>query len=81
MGKFAETANVGLLKQQKSITVYRLSTKENKLPVSVFHLQETNGSSLFHFLFAANKWKLLFSVNYVFIIYIYLNSSIYIDIY
>ncbi len=38
-----------LLKQQKSITVYRLSTKENKLPVSVFHLQETNGSSPFPF--------------------------------
>ncbi len=45
-----------LLKQQSSITIYRLLTKENKLPFSankrkfavfVFHLQQTNWSCFF----------------------------------
>jgi hypothetical protein len=52
---------LGLLKQQMSITVYHLPTKETKL----LHI--------FHFLFAENKRKLPFSVSSVFIFYIYIN--------
>jgi hypothetical protein len=43
-----------LLKQQSSITAYRLPTKENKFPFSVSVLQETNGSCFLSF--AAQHW-------------------------
>ncbi len=51
---------VRLLKQQLSITVYRLPTKGNKLPFSVYSKQTE--VCRFRFSFAANKRQLPFSV-------------------
>jgi hypothetical protein len=56
--KWPQALMARLLRQQSSITVDRLPTKENKLPfpfaankqkfdVSLFHLQQTNGSCRF----------------------------------
>ncbi len=61
-----------VLKQQRSITFYRLPTKENKLSFSHFLFAE-NIRKWCHFCFpfAANNWKLPFSVHSVFRIYIY----------
>ncbi len=68
-----------LLQQQTSITVYRLTTKENKLS--------------FCFLFAENKWKTTVSVFRIYIymdkywngsiysIYIYISISLFVYIY
>jgi hypothetical protein len=56
-----------LLKQQSSITIYRLSTKENKLPFSVSIFRKEMEVYHFRFPFAANKWKLPFSVSSVFL--------------
>jgi hypothetical protein len=54
------------VKQQSSITVYRLPIEENKLSVP-FRLQQTQTAFCrFHFLFAGNKKKLPFSVSSVF---------------
>jgi hypothetical protein len=43
-------------------TVYRLPTKENKLPCSISVYSKQKEVCHFHFLFAANKQKLLFYV-------------------
>jgi hypothetical protein len=40
---------VRLLRKQTLITIYRLPTKENQLPFSVFRLQKTNGSLMLPF--------------------------------
>ncbi len=53
-----------LLQQETSITVYRLLTKENKLPFSVCRKQTEVCCPLFPF--AANKQKLPLSVSSVF---------------
>jgi hypothetical protein len=53
-----------LMKQETSITVYRLLTKENKLPFSVCRKQTEVCCPLFSF--AANKQKLPLSVSSVF---------------
>ncbi len=94
-----------LLKQQLSITVYPLPTKENKLSFSVsvcskqtevfhFHFPLSKQTEVchFHFLlskqtefchfrfpFAANKWKLPFSLSLSLYIYVYVfwNSNMY----
>jgi hypothetical protein len=55
-----------LLKHQLSITVYRLPTKKNKLPLSDNVFSKQKKVCRFHFPFAANKWKLPFSVSSVF---------------
>jgi hypothetical protein len=55
-----------LLKQQSSITVYRLPTKENKLPFSVSVCSKQTEVGRFRLPFAANKWKSPFSVSFVF---------------
>jgi hypothetical protein len=47
---------------EPAIVDYRLSTKENKRPSSIFRLQQTNRVCCFHFPFTENKWKLPFSV-------------------
>jgi hypothetical protein len=52
-----------LLKQQSSITVYRLPSKENKLPFSVSIFSKQTEVCRFCFPFATNKQKLLFSVS------------------
>jgi hypothetical protein len=52
-----------LLKQQLSTTVYRLLTKKNKLPFSVFVCSKQTDVSSFVFPFAANKWKSPFSIS------------------
>ncbi len=49
-----------LLQQPSSITVYDLPTKENKLPFSVSVCNKQSQVCYSHFLFAANKRKLLF---------------------
>jgi hypothetical protein len=64
MGTFAETANVDYC-----LSVYRLPTKENQIPCSVFRSQKIN--RILPFQFAANKQKLAFSVISIFHIYIY----------
>jgi hypothetical protein len=51
-----------LLKNQLSITVYRLMNKEKKLPFSVSVCRTETEVYLFHFLFAANKRKLAFQL-------------------
>jgi hypothetical protein len=55
MGMFAETATVD--------TIYNLLIKENKLPFSVSICRKQTEVCRFHFLFAANKRKLPFSVS------------------
>jgi hypothetical protein len=54
MGTFAKTA---------IINFYRLLTKENKLPFSISVCRKQMEVYHFHFPFAANKRKLLFSVS------------------
>ncbi len=58
------------LKQQLSIIIYSLSTKENKLLFSVSVCSKQTEVCLFSFVFAANKRKLPFSISYVFYIYL-----------
>jgi hypothetical protein len=65
-----------LLKQQTSITVYRLSMKGNKLPFSVCRTQTEVCS--FRFPYAANRRKLPFSVSSVICIYVLKSQTIYI---
>ncbi len=55
-----------LLKQQSSITVYCLPTGKTN-----FHFPFQFAANNFDFLFAAKKWKLLFSVNFT----LYLRNS------
>jgi hypothetical protein len=52
-----------LLKQQSSITVCCLLTKENKLPSSVTVCSKQTEVGRFHLPFATNKWKLPFSIS------------------
>jgi hypothetical protein len=59
-----------LLKQQTLITVYRLPTKVSKLTFSVCRHQTE--VCRFRFPFAANKWKLPFSVSSFCCMYVYL---------
>jgi hypothetical protein len=46
---------VCFLKQQFSITIYHLLTKEKKLPFSVFFCRKQTGICRFHFPFAQTK--------------------------
>jgi hypothetical protein len=48
------------------MTVYRLPTKENKLPFSVSVCSKQTEVGRFRLPFAANKWKSPFSVSFVF---------------
>jgi hypothetical protein len=50
------------MKQQSSILVYRLQTKENKLPFSLSVCSKQTEVCRFHFPFAANIRKLSFSI-------------------
>ncbi len=59
-----------LLKQQLSIIIYSLSTKENKLLFSVSVCSKQTELCLFSFVFAANKRKLPFSISSVYYIYL-----------
>jgi hypothetical protein len=64
MGTFVETAIIDYC--------YRLLTKENKLLFSFSICSKQTQVCPFHFLFAANKRKLQFSVNSIFCIFIYI---------
>ncbi len=64
-----------LLKQQTSITVYRLPTNKNKLLISVFPLQQTNRSCSFP-LFSVYIYIYI----YIYKMYILKRQHIYIDI-
>jgi hypothetical protein len=62
-----------MLKQQSSITVYRLLTKENKLlfSVFVFRLQQTNGSCCFPCIHIYVKRNCIYICLYNVYIYVY----------
>jgi hypothetical protein len=55
-----------LLKEQTSITVYRLPTKENKLAFSVFRFQKTKGGLPFPFSVCSKQTEVAVSV-YIYI--------------
>jgi hypothetical protein len=56
-----------LLKQQLSITIYRLLTKENKILFSISVCGKQKEVCCFCFLFVANKQKLPFSISSTFL--------------
>jgi hypothetical protein len=58
----------------RKITIYHLPTKENKLPFYVSVCSKQTKVCRFCFPFAANNWKLLFSVSFVFHKYIYIHK-------
>ncbi len=66
-----------LLKQQTSITVDRLPTKGNKLPISVSVCSEQMAVSRYRFPSAANKWKLPFSAFGCVCVHLYLYLYLY----
>ncbi len=70
-----------LLKQQSSITVYRFPSKDNKLPFSISVCSKQTGVCCFRFLFAANKWKLPFSISSDFRVFVCVYTFIFILIF
>jgi hypothetical protein len=68
-----------LLTQQTSFTIYRLLTKENKLPFSICRKQWDD--CRFHFTFPSNKRKLPFPISFVFCLYLYIETAAYRFIY
>ncbi len=59
--------NIRLLKQQSSITIHPLPTKENKLLFSISVCSKQTEVCRFPFQVAANEWKLPFIASSVFL--------------